>query len=228
MTKGDEVARRPRGQLRQDILETVIELLIGTGDVDSVSIDAVVERVGCTPPALYYYFPTKTDLLRQACEVEFRKLADHIEQGVAGVESAPILQLVQRGRALLYWAGEHPALYRVLFMGAGRTVMTDSTVADDPSLRAMLVNLESAVAAGLVEQQDLQRLTLTMWGVVHGFASLAVSFPGIPTAALEESFWMAMEALSDRILTDAGRRSWRQVELLRGGETASLAQAGRP
>ena len=37
------MARRPRGQLRQDILDTVIELLMNTGDVASVSIDAVVD-----------------------------------------------------------------------------------------------------------------------------------------------------------------------------------------
>ena len=86
------MARRPRGQLRQDILDTVIDLLMDTGDVASVSIDTIVDRVGCTPPALYYYFPTKNELLWQACEAEFAKLADHIEDGVSG--DGPERQLI--------------------------------------------------------------------------------------------------------------------------------------
>lgn len=228
-TEGDEVARRPRGQLRQDILDTVIELLIDTGDVDSVSIDAVVERVGCTPPALYYYFPAKTDLLRQACEVEFHKLADHIEAGVADLQGGSIVQLVRRGYALLNWASEHPALYRVLFMGTGRTAMvTDGGLGEDPSLRAIAANIEAGFAEGLIKSQNVQLLTLTLWGTVHGFASLAVSFPMIPMAALEASMRVAMEAIGDQILTDRGRDSWRAAERVQGGETASSAQATRP
>lgn len=226
--KGDEVARRPRGQLRQDILETVIDLLIDTGDVDSVSIDSVVERVGCTPPALYYYFPTKTDLLRQACEVEFQKLADHIESDVAGWPGGPVLQLVRRGYALLHWASEHPALYRILFMGTGRAALVaDGSLRSDPSLRALAANIESAISDGLIERQNVELLTLTLWGSVHGFASLAVSFPMIPVPELEASMRLAIEALSDRMLTECGRESWRLAEEFRAGETASSAQAGR-
>ncbi len=223
------MARRPRGQLRQDILETVIELLIGTGDVDSVSIDAVVERVGCTPPALYYYFPTKTELLRQACEVEFHKLADHIEAGVVDLQGGSIVQLVRRGYALLHWASEHPALYRILFMGTGRTAMvTDAGLGEDPSLRAMAANIEAAVVEGLIKPQNVRLLTLTMWGTVHGFASLAVSFPMIPMPALEASMRLAMEAIGAQILTECGQHSWKAAERVQGGETASSAQATRP
>lgn len=223
------MARRPRGQLRQDILETVIELLIGTGDVDSVSIDSVVERVGCTPPALYYYFPTKTDLLRQACEVEFHKLADHIEADVADLPGGSVVQLVRRGYALLHWASEHPALYRILFMGTGRTAMlTDAKLSEDPSLRAIAANIKGAISDGLIKPQNVPQLTLTLWGTVHGFASLAVSFPMIPMPNLEASMRLAMDAIGDRILTDCGRASWRLADELRTGETASSAQAGRP
>ncbi|WP_298129525.1 TetR/AcrR family transcriptional regulator [Micropruina sp.] len=223
------MARRPRGQLRQDILETVIELLIGTGDVDSVSIDSVVERVGCTPPALYYYFPTKTDLLRQACEAEFQKLADHIEADVAELPGGSVVQLVRRGYALLHWAGAHPALYRILFMGTRRTaIVTETSLSDDPSLRALAANIESAVADGLIKPQNVQLLTLSLWGTVHGFASLAVSFPMIPMPELEGSMRLAMESIGDRMLTECGRESWRLAERLQAGETASSAQAGRP
>lgn len=205
VTEGDEVARRPRGQLRQDILDTVIELLVTTGDVDSVSIDAVVDRVGCTPPALYYYFPTKNELLLQACEVEFDKLAVHIEQGVATAGGGTIMRLESRGFALLRWAGENPALYRVLFMGGRRpAVASNERTEGDPSLRALSEHIEEAIGEGLIKPQDVELLTLTLWGITHGYASLAVSFPTIPLPALEGALAKAVRAMAVEIYTEAG------------------------
>ncbi|HMQ39062.1 MAG TPA: TetR/AcrR family transcriptional regulator [Micropruina sp.] len=227
-TEGDEVARRPRGQLRQDILDTVIELLIDTGDVDSVSIDAVVDRVGCTPPALYYYFPTKTELLRQACEVEFQKLAEHIEEGVAAVGGGTIARLERRGYALLHWAGEHPALYRILFMGGRRpAVVTGEGMGDDPSLRAMGENIETAIREGLIKPQDVDLLTLTLWGITHGYASLAVSFPVIPMAALEAAQGTAVRAMATEIFTADGLAAWRAAQASEGDETGPEGRAAR-
>ncbi|MFT4294450.1 MAG: TetR/AcrR family transcriptional regulator [Micropruina sp.] len=223
------MARRPRGQLRREILDTVIELLIDTGEVESVSIDAVVERVGCTPPALYYYFPTKTDLLRQACDVEFGKLADVIEEGVADVAGGSLARLARRGQTLLHWASEHPALYRVLFMGSGRqAVMSGDGVVSDPSLRAMAGNIQTAINEGLVVPQDVRLLTLTLWGVTHGYASLAVSFPTIPLSALDSALALAVEAVADRILTPAGQRSWAAFGRRQAGETVSSGEATGP
>lgn len=225
VTEGDEVARRPRGQLRQDILDTVIELLIDTGDVDSVSIDAVVDRVGCTPPALYYYFPTKSELLLQACEVEFQKLADHIEQGVAEAGGGTIMRLERRGFALLHWAGEHPALYRVLFMGGRRPAMAaNERVGGDPSLRALSEHIQVAIDEGLIKPQDVDLLTLTLWGITHGYASLAVSFQPIPLPALEAALGKAVRAMAVEIYTDAGLAAARCVWASEG-ETGAEGQA---
>lgn len=198
------MARRPRGQLRQDILTTVIELLIDTGDVDSVSIDAVVDRVGCTPPALYYYFPTKAELLRQACGAEFQKLAQHIESDVQPIESGSVAQLIRRGDALLHWAAQHPALYRILFMGSGRDGMTGSSLWTDPSLLATRANVEQAMARGLIRPRDPALLTLSLWGLVHGYAAIAVTFPGIPLVDLQAAQALALQAMAELILTEDG------------------------
>lgn len=204
----DPVARRPRGQLRLDILRTVIELLIETGDVDAVSIDSVVDRVGCTPPALYYYFPTKTDLLREACETEFRRLADEIGSEVDQGPGGHIWRLRMRGVALLRFAKEHPALYRVLFMGPGRDDLTSGeALADDPSLMATRQNLKDAMDDGLMHPVDPDLMTLTLWGMTHGYAALSVSFPKVPLEALMAAFGKASEAMSATILTEAGLKS---------------------
>jgi AcrR family transcriptional regulator len=203
------VARRPRGQLRQDILNTVIDLLVQAGDVAAVSIDAVVDRVGCTPPALYYYFPTKNDLLWQACEAEFAKLAEHIEGQVADVDAdSTLAALITRGQSVLHWAAEHPALYRILFMGTGRDGVIRGQTWDDPSLQAIVRNLDSAKSEGLVRPElDSQLVTLTLWGTVHGFASLTVSFPAIPVDVVGASMNAACAPILRSMLTPVGLQS---------------------
>ncbi len=55
--------RQRRGALRQAILDTADELLFTLGDARDVSIEAIVAAVGCTPPALYHYFPSLLHIL---------------------------------------------------------------------------------------------------------------------------------------------------------------------
>ena len=57
-------ARRGEGErLREEILDAAERLLIETGNRDAVSIRAVAEAVGVTPPSIYLHFADKTELL---------------------------------------------------------------------------------------------------------------------------------------------------------------------
>ncbi|MFT3861042.1 TetR/AcrR family transcriptional regulator [Micropruina sp.] len=224
------MARRPRGQLRQDILDTVIELLIDTGDVASVSIDAVVDRVGCTPPALYYYFPTKNELLWQACDAEFAKLAEHIDADVAGiVPTGPIVELAQRGSALLHWAVAHPALYHILFMGTRQDGLVRGGTRDNPALRATIANLQCGIAGGLVRPEiNLQLTTLALWASMHGFASLTVTFPSIPVAEVELCMQAACTPLLRSLMTPLGLEEFERLSLAAHGETPPIPVVDAP
>ena len=73
------MSRRPKGELRERILAATIDLLHERSDPALVSIDAVVTAVGCTPPALYYYFPTKESLLSEACRIEYAAFAADLD-----------------------------------------------------------------------------------------------------------------------------------------------------
>jgi AcrR family transcriptional regulator len=68
-------ARRPRGQLRDDILDVTARLIAERGDPTSVSIDDVVRAVDCTPPSLYYYFPSKDHLVYASCQRQYERFA---------------------------------------------------------------------------------------------------------------------------------------------------------
>jgi AcrR family transcriptional regulator len=69
-------ARRGEGdRLREQILEAAEHLLIQTGNEEAVTIRAVAEAVGVTPPSVYLHFADKDDLLFAICERHFARLA---------------------------------------------------------------------------------------------------------------------------------------------------------
>ncbi|MEZ5194134.1 MAG: TetR/AcrR family transcriptional regulator [Nocardioides sp.] len=89
--------RRPPGELRQAILDATMALLRERQDPRLVSVDAVVSAVGCTPPALYYYFPTKNDLLWQACHAHYHEFAADLAAATPRSDD-PLADLRARGR----------------------------------------------------------------------------------------------------------------------------------
>lgn len=174
--------KRIRGRLRESILDAAHHLLFDTGDEHAVSIDAVVAAVGCTPPALYYYFPSKEHLLLAVCRRAYERFAEELEQSIPP-GGDPIDELRARGRAYLDWAIAHPEHYRILFM-------TSHALPDDieldpresAGLRELIGNIERAVEGGQLAAGDSLSMAFMLWSAVHGVASLAAVNPEIPSA----------------------------------------------
>ena len=101
------MSRRPPGELRGQILDATIALLRERTDPALVSIDAVVSAVGCTPPALYYYFPTKERLLSEACRVEYAAFGADLDAATP-LSDDPLGDIAARGEAYIAWARTTP------------------------------------------------------------------------------------------------------------------------
>ncbi|MEZ5094034.1 TetR/AcrR family transcriptional regulator [Nocardioides sp.] len=197
------MARRPPGQLRADILDATTALLRERLDPALVSIDAVVSAVGCSPPALYYYFPTKEHLLWEACRAQYADFSADL-QAMTPTTDDPREDLRARGLAYLTWAREHPAAYRVLFMTRLDLSDPDAPEAPDPGaspdfhdvpgLGDLVRDLERAAAAGH-PVGDVNLAAFSLWAIVHGFASLSVTEPAIPVAFLEAGLHRATVGL---------------------------------
>src|SRR6266540_4850124 len=68
-------ARRGEGEkLREQILEVAERLLVETVDEEAVTIRAVADAVGVTPPSVYLHFADKDELLFAICERHFAQL----------------------------------------------------------------------------------------------------------------------------------------------------------
>ena len=184
-------AKRGEGdRLRDEILAAASELLLKTGSEDAVSIRAVADAVGVTPPSIYLHFADKDELLLAVCEVQFQRFDEFVEAAVGADLAAddPLSQLMRRGAAYVRFGIEHPEHYRILFMSRPGSV----PVAAAGMLRAvsgfdhLVDNVAACIDAGfMASDQDPLVAATGLWVMVHGVTSLAISVPGFPEVGFE-------------------------------------------
>jgi AcrR family transcriptional regulator len=161
--------------------------LLKTGDEEAVSVRAVAQAVGVTPPSIYLHFADKDELLVAVCEHQFRQFDDFVEQRVAGIDD-PVEQLVVRGRAYVQFGIEHPEHYRILFMNKTAALVAagdDERLATVSGFDHLLDNVTRCRDAGALVEEDVLLVATGLWAMVHGVTSLAISVPGFPLVGLD-------------------------------------------
>jgi AcrR family transcriptional regulator len=188
-------ARRGEGErLREEILGAAERLLIETGSEDAVSIRAVAEAVGVTPPSIYLHFADKNELLFEVCEKHFDQF-DRFLEAAAGESDQPLESLRRRGRAYVQFGLDHPEHYRILFMGKHGEAPLDfeeTRMRRIASFDHLVQGVQRCIDAGEISTDDPVTVAVGMWATVHGITSLLISKPGFP--------WPDVDQLIDHIL----------------------------
>jgi AcrR family transcriptional regulator len=193
-------ARRGEGELlRNDILAAAEELLIQTGDDDAVSIRAIADAAGVTPPSIYLHFADKNELLTAVCEARFRDFEQYLQDATAGIDD-PLEALQARGKAYVRFGLEHPEHYRILFMTRPAADCPRSEVEHLPGLNAfsrLVDDVDRAMQTGALAAGDPFLVATGLWTGVHGITSLLIARPDFP--------WPDRDRLVDHILDVAVR-----------------------
>jgi AcrR family transcriptional regulator len=179
--------RLPKGegrQLRAEILAAAERLLLETGSVQAVSVRAVADAVGVTPPSIYRHFTDKADLVFQVCARHFAALEDHIRQECEGVDD-PVDALVALGKAYIEFGLANPEPYRIMFMtrpDVAPEQYQGPALAESAAFDHLMRYVQDCIDAGRLrpEYTDAYRLAIGLWARVHGLTSLRVSKPGMP------------------------------------------------
>jgi AcrR family transcriptional regulator len=177
--------RAPRGEgdkLGDEILDAAEKLLIASGDADAVSIRAIDEKVGVTPPSIYLHFADKQELINAVCERHFRELDRVSAEAIKGIDD-PMQALKAMGRAYVRFGLQRPEQYRILFMSREL----------DPNPRTYLERLKGlsgfnhlveavrrCVEAGVFRPGDPFATACMLWAGVHGITSLLIAKPNFP------------------------------------------------
>lgn len=189
--------RRPRARkgegalLREEIMEAAERLLLETGSTDAVSIRAVADAVGVTPPSIYRHFSDKDTLIAEVCAQHFNSLEAEMDAAVAQVDD-PIERLKACGKAYIRFGVANPEHYRVLFMTrlAGIGEERQKGWLSESSIFSKVVDrAQACIDAGRLrpEHADAYQVAVSLWAQVHGLTSLAVSKPFLGLATTEEA-----------------------------------------
>ncbi|MDP8976029.1 MAG: TetR/AcrR family transcriptional regulator [Actinomycetota bacterium] len=177
--------RAPKGEgdrLRAEILAATEQLLIETGDEAAVSVRAIADAAGVTPPSIYLHFADKDELVFAVCQQQFAELGRRMEEAARGVED-PVQALTNRGRAYITFGAEHPAQYRILFMGKREMTREDFESGTLPGMEAftqVVGSVQACMDAGAFAPGDAFVVATGLWAVVHGVTSLRITVPGFP------------------------------------------------
>jgi AcrR family transcriptional regulator len=181
-------ARSRKGEgrrLREEILEAAEALLLRSGSAESVSIRAVADAVGVTPPSIYRHFPDKATLMYEVWDRQCGTLDAAFEQALVAVDG-PVESLLAIGRSYIRFGLDHPEPYRLVFM-------TRPDPQADPAEEAARLGQVAAFARVVQVTQDLidgghvrpeytdpTRIATTFWAHGHGLVSLMITKPFFP------------------------------------------------
>ena len=199
-------ARRGEGELlREDILRAAAELFNELGSADKVSMRAIADRVGVTPPSIYLHFQTKTDLIYAACERLWDEFGEMLVAARAGIDD-PLDRVQACGRAYLGFALEHPGLYRVLFMEEPEGQPEDFDVQEilsNVGFLELVGDVQQLADSGRLRPElEVVPVVLILWAAVHGVASLLVDHPKLPFPPPERALDLVFETLSHGLLVE--------------------------
>jgi AcrR family transcriptional regulator len=166
--------------------------MIETGSADAVSIRAIADAVGVTPPSIYLHFPDKSSLILAVCERHF-EVFDAVVEAAGQSTPDPVESLRRRGRAYVRFGLENPEPYRILFMTPAEGAREHDVLvgAGARAFQHLVDAVQRCIDAGAFRPADAVFAATGVWTAVHGVTSLLISLPGFP--------WPDVAALVDHV-----------------------------
>jgi AcrR family transcriptional regulator len=193
------------GNLREALVEAALGLLEQEGK--PFTLRAAAKAAGVSHTAPYNHFPDKEALLAAVAIAGFGKLGARVEAARVTAGADPGTQLAATGEAYVFFAAEHPALFRLMFGPRKEDGHSEAVRAAGLSAFEALVRVvQDGMQAGAFRPGDARASAFTAWSLVHGMAQLAIDRTGPLTpedregiaAKLAASHGIMMKGLAPR------------------------------
>ncbi len=160
------------GDLKQELIRIGLEVL-ESGDYDSLSLRELAAKAGVSKTAPYRHFADKNALLGAITTQGFRLFTAELQEirTQAGHGGWDVLD--RMCRVYMNFAVRRPHLFHLMFSSLGRSF--DSPECAQEGMRS-LDELRLAIAAWKknIQQEELEALTIGVWGYIHGLTSLVL------------------------------------------------------
>lgn len=155
------------GALREALLKATLEL-IETEGIGAVSLRQVARAAGVSPGAPYHHFPDRAALLIALSDEGFHLLAETLTEAYEAA-ATPTEALEAILNTYVDFAKTNPAYFRLMFRPELK--QSHKSESGTEAAHAAFAVLENTVAE-CVAASDREVVTIAMWSLVHGFASL--------------------------------------------------------
>lgn len=191
------MAGRPPGNTadgKKRLLDACWELLVETPPGQRLTIAAVCDRARCTPPTLYHHFGDLATLERAASRRAYLAWSEEMDTYGAGVAD-PKERILERGRAYVQWAVQHPEAYHALFSQPRKVTDGKGEPVTGSGTQALLEDL-AEIHGTHAEDSALLPLMYANWAGVHGLASLSIAVPFFPEEIRESTLGVLADSLT--------------------------------
>src|SRR6266567_5787311 len=172
-----ERRERERGETRGKILDAARRMFVQKG-YEGTTMRAIAAKIGYTPTAIYHHFKDKDALVAELAGLDFRALAQALQQ--TGTVGDPLEQLEKVGAAYVEFGLTHPMQYQFLFMTRRPKEGASGSMSRDPGEDAYGFLRQTCAAVILTgrlrpEFTDPDELAQMCWGSLHGLVALQIA-----------------------------------------------------
>lgn len=159
------------GALREALLRATLELIESEG-IGAVSLRQVARTAGVSPGAPYHHFPDRAALLTALSDEGFRRLTTTLNDA-HDTAATPTEALEAILNAYVDFARANPAYFRLMFRPElKQSHKSEAGLEAGEAAFAVLDNTVGECLTSKVTEADRNVLAITMWSLVHGYASL--------------------------------------------------------
>lgn len=182
---------------KERLLDACWKLLLDLIPGQRLTIAAVCEEAGCTPPTLYHHFGSLESLERAASERALEQWSEELMASYGQVEDVEE-RLMQFAREYMDWGIENPRAFYVMFMRPGANYLPDglSNLRRIPPLEHIITDL--GAVCGLDEDDPvLLQMALSHWVAANGIISMAIASASFTREAQDATFEQLTSSMTD-------------------------------
>lgn len=161
------------GDLKNALIKAGINILAKDG-VAGLSLRKVAGKAGVSHAAPYAHFADKQALIAAISTEGYRMIYERIDAAIAKHEGNPSKQLVEAAWAYVDFALTDPAHFKITFSGVIEKEKEHPAFVEmsQKSFGAVVTIVEACQAQGVLEAGPSDLVAVSVWSLVHGFASL--------------------------------------------------------
>lgn len=163
--------------MREKILDISKIMFVEQG-YDKTSLRSIAKKLSISPGTIYLYFKNKDDLFFAIHEEGFKLLHERMKAKM-GIKD-PVFRLKELSRAYIQFAWDFPEYYDLMFSQSApmNAIEEELEEAMWPSAMNSFACLHESVAYAIKQgafiQEEVEKITFSLWGAVHGMVSLCL------------------------------------------------------